>query len=296
MKKIIVTGANGQLGSEFQHLAPQFPELEFHFTDRNEADILDASQMQSLFKSNAYAYCINCAAYTAVDKAETEQELAQRLNVTGVQNLVDACKIMDTHFVHFSSDYVYHLDTNTPLKESDKTIPQGVYAQTKLDGEMTALKAHKKTTVIRTSWVYSSFGHNFVKTMLRLGRERDSLNIVYDQVGTPTYARHLAQAVLDIISRQSKGEIEAPQLNGLFNYSNEGVTSWYDFAMAVFEWANISCDVSAIESKDYPTPAKRPLFSLMNKDKFKQTFGVKIPHWREGLKDCLKELGVVKID
>jgi dTDP-4-dehydrorhamnose reductase len=185
---------------------------------------------------------------------------------------------------------VYHNLNCTPLQESDPTFPQSVYAQTKLDGEQAALAIWEQTMVIRTSWVYSSFGHNFVKTMLRLGKERPELRVVYDQVGAPTYARDLAKAVLDIITKVEKGEVNRDLLYGIYNYSNEGVTSWYDFAKAIFEISNIDCKVTPIETKDYPTPATRPPFSVLNKNKIKEAFSLEILHWREDLKACLNLL------
>jgi dTDP-4-dehydrorhamnose reductase len=285
MARILVTGSNGQVGQELQVLASQFRDFQFLFTNRTELDITDKISIQRFFESNSIQYCINCAAYTAVDKAESEPEQAHLVNVKSVQYLAEACKNVGALLIHFSSDYVYHNGQNTPLKETDPTTPQSVYAKSKLEGE--AAETAGTALILRTSWVYSSFGHNFVKTMLRLGRERPELRVVYDQVGAPTHARDLAQAVLHIIQKVENGIIERSLLHGIYNYSNEGVTSWYDFAKAIFEIADIDCKVTPIETKDYPTPAQRPPYSVLNKNKMKEAFGVEIAHWRESLKTCL---------
>ncbi|MBK7871288.1 MAG: dTDP-4-dehydrorhamnose reductase [Saprospiraceae bacterium] len=287
---ILVTGATGQIGQELQVLASQFPDFHFHFVSRNELDISDKTLIDNLFNLQKFDYCINCAAYTAVDKAESEPELAYQINVKSVINLVEACNKTGATFIHFSTDYVYHNLNCTPLTESDPTFPQSVYAQTKLDGEQAALAICEHTMIIRTSWVYSSFGHNFVKTMLRLGKERPELGVVYDQIGTPTYARDLAKTILNIIQKVESGEINRSLLHDLYNYSNEGVTSWYDFAKAIFEMSDMNCKVIPIETKDYPTPATRPPYSVLNKSRIKNAFGIEIPHWRESLQACLAAL------
>lgn len=287
MTHILVTGSNGQLGQELQQLAALFSDLNFHFVSRTDLDITDNELVHNLFNLQAFDFCINCAAYTAVDKAESEPEIAYQINVEGSENLAKACQITGATLIHFSTDYVYHNQQNTPFKEDDPTDPQSVYARTKLAGEQAAQAACTDTMIIRTSWVYSSMGHNFVKTMLRLGKERPELRVVFDQIGTPTYARDLAHAVLRIIQKVTEGQIGREALNGIFHYSNEGVTSWYDFATAIFELEAINCKVHPIETKDFPTPAKRPPFSVLNKAKIKETFGIEIPHWRESLKVCL---------
>lgn len=291
MTSLLITGANGQLGRELHAVQDQFPDFHFHFADRSVLDITDDAQVRDLFQERSFDYCINCAAYTAVDKAESEAETARAVNVEGVRHLAASCLMHRAQLVHFSSDYVYHNSLNRPLLETDPVEPKGVYARTKLEGEQMAQTIHISTTIIRTSWVYSSFGHNFVKTMLRLGRERDALRVVYDQIGAPTYARHLALAVLQMIDLQQKGQLPQNALNGIFHYSNEGVCSWYDFAAAIFELSGTSCVLSPIESKDYPTPAARPFYSVLNKGKIKNAFALKIPHWREGLRECLLVLG-----
>lgn len=287
MVKILVTGANGQVGNELQHLAAAIPEWEFVFTDYQELDITDKSAVLDFFNQHQFSYCLNCAAYTAVDKAESEPDRAMLLNVTGVEHLAAACAQHGAFFIQLSTDYVYHNAQNTPFKEDDAVKPQSVYARTKYGGDLAALSLNPASMVIRTSWVYSSFGHNFVQTMLRLGKERPELGIIFDQIGTPTYARDLAAVMLKTIDSMEQGQVERQTMTGVFHYSNEGVTSWYDFALAIFEMRGISCHVKPIETKDYPTPATRPPFSLLNKGKIKAALKIEIPHWRESLKACL---------
>ena len=286
---ILVTGAGGQVGQELQVLAKNYTDVQFYFTDKETLDITSTDSINDFFANNAIDYCINCAAYTAVDKAEEASELCKKVNVDAVEYLAKACSKHDAILIQYSTDYVYHASTNQPYKEDQVTNPQGVYAKTKLAGDLTALEHCTKSIVIRTSWVYSSFGHNFVKTMIRLGEKLDSLRVVFDQIGTPTYARDLARATLEIIQKLETKEENALHY-GIFNYSNEGVTSWYDFANAIFEMKNIQVNLHPIESKDYPTPAKRPHFSVMNKQKIRDTFEVAIPHWRTALKECLQLL------
>jgi len=281
---ILVTGSYGQVGSELQYLAPQYSNFSFIFVDKDDLDITNLKAVQDFFESNDFDYCINCAAYTAVDKAESDEEIAKLVNVTGAKNLALACQANNARLIHISTDYVYHNDQNTPFQEDDVTNPQSVYGQTKLDGDLVALKENKETIVIRTSWVYSSFGNNFVKTMLRLGADRDKLTVIFDQIGSPTYARDLAKAMLDIIKQKPS------EFQGIYHYSNEGVCSWFDFAVAIFEIKNINCQTSPIETKDYPTPAKRPHFSLLNKAKIRTAFNLDIPYWRDALKACLELL------
>ncbi len=290
MAKVIVTGANGQVGRELQVLAGHFPEFQFHFTSRFNLDITDEQAVQHFFNQHPADYCINAAAYTAVDRAEEEPEAAERTNALAPRYLAEACAQQNIPMLHFSTDYVYHNDVNRPLLESDETCPAGVYARTKLAGEQAALEAHSKTMILRTSWVYSVFGHNFVKTMLRLGRERDRLTVVYDQIGSPTHARSLARAAIAILQQYEQGAVPREQQHGIYNYSNEGVCSWYDFALAIFEMSGIDCEVAPILSKDFPTPAARPSYSVMDKSKFKAAFGLNIPHWRDDLKAMMTTL------
>jgi len=290
MTSILVTGANGQVGQELQQLAAKFPQFEFTFTDVDDLDITDLAAVALFFAKENFDYCLNCAAYTAVDKAEENADLAETINVTGAEHLAKACAEHHVRLLHLSTDYVYHNDQNTPFRETDATNPQSVYARTKLEGEQAARAANPQTLVIRTSWVYSSFGHNFVKTMLRLGRERDHLRVVFDQIGTPTYAHDLAEAMLTLVRKIENNEVDAAQWSGIYHYSNEGVTSWYDFAVAIFELENIACAVTPIRSEEYPTAAQRPPFSLLDKAKIRETFGLKIPHWRGSVQACLQKL------
>ena len=283
---ILVTGGDGQVGQELKVLTEKFPLFSFLFIDVKDLDITNARAVKAYFENNKIDYCINCAAYTAVDKAEEQQELAHKVNVFGVINLLFACKVNDTKLIQLSTDYVYQNSQNVPFKENDETSPQGVYASTKLHGDEAALAGGGM--VIRTSWVYSSFGHNFVKTMLRLGDERDELGVIFDQIGTPTYARDLAYAILKIIEKFENKEVAESLFSSVYHFSNEGVTSWYDFAKAIFEIRNIKVKVNAIVTKDYPTPAKRPHFSVLNKGKIKKTFGIEVPYWRDSLIQCLK--------
>ncbi len=282
---ILVTGSKGQVGQELQVLASEFPMFDFMFVDVEELDITDEAAVLGFFQNHPVKYCLNCAAYTAVDKAETQPDIAEKVNVLGVKNLATACASKEAALVQLSTDYVYHNSQNTPFVETDLPSPQGVYAVTKLGGDEAAL-AHNGM-VIRTSWVYSSFGNNFVKTMLRLGHERPELKVIFDQIGTPTYARDLAYSMLDMLRKVEKQEVESYFLKGIYHYSNEGVTSWYDFAKAIFELENMPVKVIPIETKDYPTAAKRPPFSVLSKHKIKATFGLEIPHWRESLETCL---------
>jgi len=285
---ILITGANGQLGQCFRELAAGNPAWRFLYVDINELDITNRRAVFSFFEKNAVQWCINCAAYAAVDKAESEPELARKVNVAGAKNLAAACARQDIPIIHFSTDYVYHGRQNAPFREDDPVSPKGVYARTKLAGDRAVLKANPLGMVIRTSWLYSLYGQNFLRTMLRLGAERPSIGVVFDQVGTPTYAPDLAAAVLQIVQKVENKAVERASIAGIWHYSNEGVTSWYDFARAIFELKNLPCRVNAIESKDFPTPVERPPYSVLNKAKIKAAFGLEIPWWRESLEGCLK--------
>lgn len=287
-KQIAVTGANGQVGKELQAIQANYPDYQFHFLTRADLDVGDEEAIHSFFETNSLDALINGAAYTAVDKAETEQELAYQINAEAVKDLAKACEKAGIPFVHFSSDYVYHLPAEGPWKESDPTAPKGVYAASKLKGDEWAL-AYARSVVLRTSWVYSAFGKNFLKTMLRLGKDRDELSVVFDQIGSPTYARDLAEASLHVL-RQCFEDPGNASNYGLFHYSNEGVCSWYDFALRIFELADIHCQVHPIVSAQYPTPAQRPPFSVLNKAKIREQFGLTIPHWSRSLENCLREL------
>jgi len=284
-KRILVTGANGQLGSELKALQSTYDEYDMVFIDRSEMDLSDIKAIEAYFENEVFDVIINCAAYTAVDKAQSEPELADAINHKAVEKLAHIAKAKNISLVQVSTDYVFDGSNFKPYTEDDLTNPQGVYGQTKLDGEEAMISVNPANSIIiRTSWVYSSFGANFVKTMLRLGKERDELGVIYDQVGTPTHARDLAYAILDIIPQLNNENVE------IYNYSNEGVCSWYDFAKAIFEFSNIHCNVKPIETKEYPTLATRPHYSLLNKAKIKNGFNITIPHWRDSLIKALEKM------
>ncbi|WP_432772933.1 dTDP-4-dehydrorhamnose reductase [Francisella salimarina] len=287
--KVLITGSNGQLGSELKELVSnsklEIQNYTFIFADSKLLDITDHQAVKKFIVDNDIKVIINCAAYTAVDKAETDIEMADKINHLAVANMAIVAKERDIKLVHISTDYVFDGQNYKPYIESDGTNPQGVYGATKLAGEQAILDINPKDSmIIRTSWVYSYYGNNFVKTMLRLGRERDFLGVIYDQVGTPTYAKDLAKAILDILPTIQNSKLE------IYNYSNEGVTSWYDFAKEIMSIAKIDCQINPIETVDYPTPAKRPHYSLLNKSKIKSDFDIKIPYWKDSLKDCITRI------
>jgi dTDP-4-dehydrorhamnose reductase len=287
--KIIVTGSKGQLGRSIQELASGYPDLNCLFTDIEELDICDQAQIDRLFSDEKPDVVVNCAAYTAVDKAEKDEILAKKINHRAVANLANACKRTGTKLIHISTDYLFDGEKSSPYHEKDIVRPRSVYGITKLEGETAILRAEIKSIIIRTSWLYSNFGNNFVKTMLRLGRERDQLGVVSDQVGTPTYSGDLAKVVLDILRMTA---VDSKRfVTGIYHYSNEGAASWYDFTKAIFEYTpEIICQVNPIDTNAYPTPAKRPAYSVLNKSKIKTTFGIVIPYWRDSLKLCLIKL------
>ena len=285
MPNILVTGSNGQLGSEIKVLSSNSDDTLF-FTDADELDITDKKAIESFIETNQIDVIINCAAYTAVDKAEEDEELADKVNHLAVKYLAEVSKDKGIKLIHVSTDYVFDGKNYKPYVEDDATNPPSVYGKTKLDGEKALLVvAPKNSIIIRTSWVYSSFGANFVKTMLKFGKEREELRIIYDQVGTPTYARDLAKAILDILPQLDS---EKPEI---YHYSNEGVLSWYDFAKEIMKMAKIECDVVPIETHEYPLPAPRPHYSLLNKRKIKKTFNITIPFWKDSLSECLIKMG-----
>ena len=282
MMKILVTGGSGQLGKCIKELVEKNPDHGFEFVFRNssELDISDPTAVAHDFTGNGYRYCINCAAYTQVDKAETEYAIAEKVNVLGVKNLALACATVGATLIHISTDFVFDGNARNPYTEEAECNPLGVYGRTKWEGEQAVLEHHAAHFILRTSWLYSEYGGNFMKTMLRLGDERDQLAVVDDQRGTPTYAKDLANIILQIVFSDSKAF-------GVYHYSNEGETSWYGFAKAIFELSKTNVNVKPIPSEAYPTPAKRPKYSVLDKLKVKKTFGVGIPHWEESLVEAL---------
>ncbi|MCL6274736.1 dTDP-4-dehydrorhamnose reductase [Muricauda sp. 2012CJ35-5] len=288
--KILVTGASGQLGSTFKALADggHAKGLDFEFRSSAELDITDFAAVREELLSKDYAYCVNCAAFTNVDKAETDNELAYTINVSGARNLAMNCNESTTVLIHISTDFVFDGFLNTPYLEDDIARPIGFYGDTKFKGERAIVNNLEEYFILRTSWLYSEFGHNFMKTMIRLGNERDELSVVYDQVGTPTYASDLAKVILHIINAHSIDY-------GVYNYSNEGVASWYDFAKAIFDQFGIEVQLNPIRSEEYPTPAERPKFSVLDKSKIKNTFKLAIPHWKDSLSVALKAYSKINI-
>lgn len=286
--KILITGANGQLGNEIKVLSAKLPNWQFLFTDVEELNITDENAVNNFFKGTQPDYIVNCAAYTAVDMAESDLESAKKINALAPKILANHAKKADAKFIHISTDYVFDGDAFTPYSEESKVNPKSVYGETKLLGEQNCLNQNAQSVIIRTSWLYSGFGNNFVKTMLRLGKERGQLNVVFDQVGTPTYAADLADALISIIGLSEKNKEKF--VPGIYHYSNEGVASWYDFAKAIFEISGVKCNVSPVLSDQFPTPAKRPGYSVLNKSKIKNTFDLNIPYWRDSLKNCLDKI------
>ena len=285
MHNVLVTGSNGQLGSELKALHVNYPDT-FFFTCKDDLDISNAKEVEAFIQSKNITAIINCAAYTAVDKAESEQEDADKINHLAVKTLAELSQKYAIKLIHISTDYVFDGTNYKPYLETDMTNPQSIYGKTKLAGEQALLHVTQKNSIIiRTSWVYSSYGNNFVKTMLRLGRERESLGVIFDQIGTPTYARDLAKVILDILPHVNSEKTE------IYHYANEGVCSWYDFAKEIMKMAKLPCKVNPIETSQYPTPAKRPHYSLLNKAKIKNDYNLGIPFWKDSLKECLQQLG-----
>lgn len=283
MKHILITGAGGQLGREMQALAADHPDFTYDFTDAATLDVTDRGAVDEWFATHPVDFVVNCAAYTAVDRAESDREACHRLNAFAPGCLADAARRNGAQMVHVSTDYVFDGSKCTPYVEDDEPAPVTVYGRTKLEGERAVMELCPDAMVIRTAWLYSPHGQNFVKTMLRLGRERDRLGVVFDQVGTPTYARDLARAIY--------AAIEAGIRPGIYHYTDEGVCSWYDFAVAIHRLAGIdSCRVSPIRTAEYPTPARRPAYSVLDKQKIKDTYGMTIPHWEDSLASCLNLL------
>lgn len=287
MDKVLVIGAGGQLGHCIRKIVAQRAIEGVAFPDEKDANILDVPDLEALFEIERPAYVINCAAYTAVDKAEDEAEIAKAVNETGAENLAQLCKQHQAVLVHISTDFVFEGNEVKLLKEDDIARPINVYGVTKLDGELAIIKELDQHIIIRTSWLYSEFANNFVKTMLKLGAERDELNIIADQVGTPTYAVDLANTIFDIIQHPEKKY-------GVYHFSNEGVTSWYDFAKAIFDLSGTDVKVNPIPTSAYPTKAKRPNFSVMDKTKIKTDYNINVPYWLDSLARCIGALGINK--
>lgn len=281
MKKILVTGGNGQLATCIKDIAAIYESLRFVYVDLPEHDITDKSQVDSMFRDNDISFCVNCAAYTAVDKAETEAKIAKKVNMGGAKNLAEACALHGAVMIQISTDFVFDGAKGNVYTETDATNPLGVYGMTKLQGEHIVAETLESHYILRTAWLYSEHGNNFVKTMLRLGSERDRLTIVSDQIGTPTYAGDLAKIIMMLIRKDQK-------TYGTYHYSNEGVASWYDFTKAIFDLTGTNCDVLPIRTEAYPTPAKRPAFSVMDKSKIKSELEIEIPYWRESLAFMLR--------
>lgn len=283
MKNILITGANGQLGNEMRVLSAENKEYNYFFTDVAELDICDEQAVMSFVKDHHIHVIVNCAAYTAVDKAEDNLDLCTKLNSDAVGYLAKAAEANEAELIQVSTDYVFDGTNHLPYKETDATCPNSVYGVTKLKGEANAMQHCKKAMIIRTAWLYSTFGNNFVKTMIRLGKEREALGVVFDQIGTPTYARDLARAIFAAIN---KGVVP-----GIYHFSNEGVCSWYDFTKSIHRIAGITaCKVSPLHTDEYPAKAPRPNYSVLDKTKIKNTYGIEIPHWEESLKACIDEL------
>lgn len=287
MKNILITGSNGQLGNEMRVLSEENREYTCFFTDVAELDICNEQAVMDFVKANDIHVIVNCAAYTAVDKAEENVELCTRLNSDAVGYLAKAAEANGAALVQISTDYVFDGTAHIPYKETDPTCPDSVYGSTKLAGEQNALTFCSRTMIVRTAWLYSTFGNNFVKTMLRLGKERESLGVIFDQIGTPTYARDLARVIFVAI-RQGI-------VPGIYHFSNEGVCSWYDFTKAIHRMAGIAtCRVKPLHTEEYPTPARRPHYSVLDKSKIKSTYGVEVQYWEDSLQSCMAQLIIDK--
>ena len=283
MKRILITGANGQLGQSIAEMSKNHKQIECFFVTRNELDITNEDLVNHYFDDKSFDFVINCAAYTAVDKAEDDQENAFLVNAKATEFLAKISNVQNIPFIHVSTDYVFDGTESVPRLETDQTNPIGVYGQTKLDGENLALANNPKTIILRTAWVYSRFGNNFVKTMLRLFNDKDSISVVADQIGSPTNAIDLANAILEIVS---KDEL----VYGIYNYSNEGECSWFEFAQKIKEFSGSSIEINPVPTSAYPTKAKRPAYSLLDKSKIKEVYQLEIPTWEDSLKEELKHL------
>jgi dTDP-4-dehydrorhamnose reductase len=287
MAIILITGAKGQLGSELKEVSKNYYGYDFIFTDIDSLDITSHEKTSEFINKSKPDWIINCAAYNLVDKAETEPDKALLINGTAVKNITEVIRGSECRFIHISSDYVYDGGSNVPYNENIPANPLSSYGRSKLAGEKYAL-LHNGSMIIRTAWLYSSFGNNFVKTIIRNAAEKESLKVVFDQTGAPTYAADLAGAIMNIISGVIRNQIAMN--SGIYNYSNEGVCSWYDFASEIVKESGLTCQVLPILTKDYPQAAKRPAYSVLDKSKIKENYGLSIPHWRDSLIKCLKLL------
>jgi len=277
---VLVTGQNGQLGNELKVLSEKYPQFDYVFTDVAELDITNTAKVAGFFEQHKPAVCINAAAYTAVDKAETDKELALKINADAAGTLAENCAKINARFLHVSTDYVFDGTATTPYTEDHPVSPVNFYGESKLKGEEIVLQKLPSTVIIRTSWVYSFFGNNFVKTMLRLMKDRESISVINDQFGSPTYAADLAAAILQIALQQKDA-------GGIYHFSNAGIISWFDFAVAIRDLSGLHCEVKPIDTSAYPTPAKRPAYSAMNKEKIVSTFNIEIKDWKGSLQDCI---------
>jgi len=282
--KVLITGGNGQLGNSIKKLADDYPGIDITYTDVGDLDITSKTDLDEYFKNNPVNYLVNCAAYTSVDKAEEDPETARLINTTAVENLVDFSEKYGFVLIQISTDYVFKGHHYRPYTEEDKPAPEGIYARTKAEAEDIVMKKSGKGIVLRTSWLYSEYGNNFLKTILNLADNREELTIICDQIGTPTYAGDLAKVVLEIIQK-------GYDKKNLFNFSNEGVASWYDFAMEIIDLSGKKCKITPIVSEEYPLPAPRPFYSLMSKKKFTDIFEYRIPHWKDSLSLCIRNMG-----
>ena len=280
---ILITGSHGQLGNEMQQAAARFPAFRFIYTDVEDLDICDKAALDAFVKANDVNVIVNCAAYTAVDKAEDDVELCYKINAEAVRNIGEVAHQNGLKVVHVSTDYVFDGTNYMPYSEDQDVSPNTVYGKSKLAGEQALMETCEQAVILRTAWLYSSFGNNFVKTMIKLGTERDSLNVIFDQIGTPTYAADLGDTILKILSHETFSP-------GMYHFSDEGVCSWYDFTKTIHRIAGITCDVRPIETIDYPARTPRPHYSVLNKAKIKATYGITIPHWEESLERCMKIL------
>ena len=288
--KIVVTGANGQLGRSIRRLSVEHHELDFIFTDIDSLDIGNRDAVLAFAETHPVDFIVNCAAYTAVDKAEEEEEQCRRINTDAVAYLGEAAQHIGARSLHVSTDYVFGGDSYMPYQESDSVSPTSVYGRTKLAGEKALSAVCPDAIIVRTAWLYSEYGHNFMKTMLRLGAERPEIRVVNDQIGSPTYAGDLAEAILSLLEKERQGE----QNSGIYHYTNEGVCSWYDFAHSIIRIAGLPAKVIPIPTREYPTAAKRPAYSVLSKEKIKREYHWVIPHWEDSLRKCLANMNVVK--